>query len=132
MTHRSCSRWIRKIMSLITALSFLVPAFGATKPKLTLAEQTKATVFKMKTGSKARVKVKLNGGLKLQGYIADRDESGFSLATKKTTRIISYADVTSVEGKGLHPAATAAIIVGAVAGLAFGVMYASCGSGGCH
>jgi hypothetical protein len=122
MTHRPLCKWAHKMVSLIVALSFLTPVSGATKPKLTRTEQTRATVFKMKTGGKARVVVKLNSGPTLKGYIAGRDERGFSLVTKKETRIIAYADVMSIEGKGLHPAVTAAIVAGATAGLFLGVM----------
>jgi hypothetical protein len=123
-------KWVRETTSLILILSLLVPSLAAQTPRQT-PKQIKQTVSKVGTGEKAQVKVRMKVGRALKGYISSSDDAGLTLVTKERTRTIAYAEVASVEKKGMHPAVMVAIVVGVVAVSAAVAMYASCGSGGC-
>ncbi|MCE5306554.1 MAG: hypothetical protein LLG20_02835 [Acidobacteriales bacterium] len=123
-------KWIRESVSLILTLLFLVPPIQA-KPPAQTPQQMKQIVSKVGTGEKAKVKVKMKDGQTLAGHIRSSDEAGLTLVTNGQTRTIAYSETVSIEKKGMHPAAWAAIVVGVIAGVIIGITFAACGSSGC-
>ena len=82
---------------LVTALGFQ-HVFAQTNDTQA-TEKIRTKVQKMGTGSNARVEVKLHDSTQLKGYISTADQESFTVFDKKTgsTRIVSYADASSVK-----------------------------------
>jgi hypothetical protein len=81
------------------------------------AARIKAQVRKRGTGKNSKVKVTLENGTSIKGYISKIDESSFDLNGDKTASAtsISYADVHRIQGPGLSMGAKVGI------GVAIGV-----------
>jgi len=70
------------------------------------AEKIKAGVAKIGSGLKARVKIKLQDGTKLQGFISEASEQTFVVVRTDDRHIgqsleIAYSDVTELKAKGV-------------------------------
>ncbi len=94
-------------------------------------DKVKSALAKIGTGEKARVTLKLKSGAVLKGHIGALDKDDFSIVSKTGTEKILYSDVAKVKKPG-SVWIPAVIVVGMVIGLVLGLMYAACGSGGCH
>ena len=94
-------------------------------------DKVKSALSKIGTGEKARVTLKLKSGAVMKGHIGALDKDDFSIVSKTGTEKILYSDVAKVKKPG-SVMIPVVIAVGAVVGLVLGLMYAACGSGGCH
>ncbi|HEX5707654.1 MAG TPA: hypothetical protein VFX96_10185 [Pyrinomonadaceae bacterium] len=110
--------------------SMPILAFARADQRPPPVEKVKADVAKRGTGKKARVKVKLQDGSKLKGYISQAEEDSFTLTDSKTgqTRTLTYREVTEVKKQGgLSLTAKIGIGLGIAAG-GLALLYAI----GCH
>lgn len=116
---------IKKILSftimclLLTTANFsLVSAQTRTNDDASAAAKIKADVMKRGTGEKKRVKVTMNSGTTLKGYISQTGEDSFELTDSKTNQntTIAYRDVAQVKGTGLSKGAKIGIGIGVAAG----------------
>ena len=89
------------------------------------AAKVKAAVAKRGTNEKKRVRVKMQNGTKIKGYITQIGDESFTLALSKTKQpvVIAYRDVSKIESGGLSGGARIGIIVGAAAGAAVFFLY---------
>jgi len=95
-------------------------------------DRVKATLSEIGTGKDARVTVKLKSGNVLKGYIAELGKEDFSIVSKAETQKVLYSDAAKVKKQKLNVGIKIAIAAGVVIGALVGLMYAQCGSGGCH
>ena len=100
--------------------------------------KVKAAVLKRGTGEKKRVKVKLQDGTKLKGYIGRADADSFTLVEAKTgqSRSLAYRDVAKISNRSSKGEKVALwILAGAAAVTAvvlLGIVYVRCeNEGGC-
>jgi len=109
--------------SLVFALFSATPA--AAGPKLETEaqriEKVKAGIALLGVGKETRVRVRLQDGTKLAGYIKEAREDFFIISDLKTrsATVVSYPDVTQVKGHRLTKGAKIAIIS---LGVAVGVL----------
>jgi hypothetical protein len=82
-----------------TAGAIQLPVVAQTNPDTSSVEKIKSDVAKRGTGKKARVKVKLQNGSKLKGYITQAGDDSFTLTDSKTKQdtTLAYRDVTQVK-----------------------------------
>ena len=108
-------------------------AYAASKEEkqARYAEKIKASVLKLGTGESTRVKVKLQDKTKLEGYISDAGEEGFTVTNQKTgsATTVAYPQVKSVQGNNLSTGAKIAIGVGIAASIIFIVLWFTTGPG---
>jgi len=80
------------------------------------------------------VKIKLNSGDRLTGKIQTIDENSVTLMEAKTgqSRVVAFSEIKELNKKTFPTWGKAVIIVGVAVGLLAGLMYAACGSHGCH
>lgn len=112
------------LVSAINVEPALAPTKGKEQPPP--IEKIKANVAKRGVGEKARVKIKLQDGTKVHGYISQAGEDNFVVMDSKTgqTTTLAYRDVSEVKGKaGLSTAAKIGI------GVAIGVGVAAAAVG---
>jgi sRNA-binding regulator protein Hfq len=88
-------------------------------------EKVKGDVAKRGTGKKARVKVKLQNGSKLKGYITQAGEDSFTLTDSKTKQAttLAYRDVTQVKKQGGLSIVTMVGIGVAITAATLGILY---------
>ena len=110
----------------------LITAGGPAFARDQNVDKVKTALSRIGTGEKAHVSVKLKSGTVLKGNINALDEEDFTVISEVGSQKVMYSDVEKVKRPGLHPLITVAIIAGIVIGIAAGLLYASCGSGGCH
>lgn len=79
--------------------SILLALLPATLSAQTTTADIRAKVARIGTGNKAKVKVKLNNGTQVKGYIAEAQDADFVVRDSKTdaATTIAYADVKKVE-----------------------------------
>lgn len=108
-------------------------AYAASKEEkqARYAEKIKASVLKLGTGESTRVKIKLQDKTKLEGYISDAGEEGFTVTNQKTglATTVTYPQVKSVQGNNLSTGAKIAIGVGIAASIIFIVLWFTTGPG---
>ncbi len=109
-------KYVTAILTILVINLFLSSiAFASTKEsKLERAEQTKAAITKLGTGTDAKVQVKLYDGTKLKGYITEINSTSFSLMNEKTQAVneVPYSAAKQVKGNNLSTGAKIAIGVG--------------------
>lgn len=116
----------RKILSvalagLIIQLACAHPAFATNSKKdIERAEKVRAGIMKLGTGTDARVKIKLHDKTKLEGYISEAREDGFTVMDTKTGAAtdVAYPQVKQVKGNNLSKGEKIAIGVGIGVGVA--------------
>jgi small nuclear ribonucleoprotein (snRNP)-like protein len=122
---------LRRVLTiaLITALTCLsakaqAGTEGQDAARQRKAASVKAKVQKIGTSEKRQVRVKLQNGTELRGYISKIDGESFTVTdgTIGVATALSYDDVQSVEGKGLSTAAKVLIVTGIGAGIAVAVV----------
>ena len=85
----------------------------------------KGDVLKRGSGEEAKVKIRLKDGTEVRGFVDRAGEDDFVVTDGKgSPRTIVYADVTSVDGRGLPMAAKIGIGVGVGIGALFAIAYA--------
>ena len=103
------------------------PACGGTKEEKQAqrAEKVRAGILRLGVGSDARVAIKLQGDVKLAGYISEATADSFVLTDLKTrtATTVAYGDVTQVKGHNLGTGAKIAIGIGIGVGLTILVLY---------
>lgn len=108
-------------------------AYAASKEEkqARYAEKIKANVLKLGTGESTRVKVKLQDKTKLEGYISESGEEGFTVTNQETgmATTVAYPQVKSVQGNNLSTGAKIAIGVGIAASIIFIVLWFTTGPG---
>lgn len=121
----------KKIVSLVTAFVLLHAVGAASLPARARAAQgeeraakVKANVVRRGVGKKAGVRVELQNGEKLKGYISQAGEDSFTVTDKNgQTRTLAYSDVNEVKGRGgLSLGAKIGIGVGIAVGV-LGILY---------
>lgn len=110
----------------------IMMASGSVFPNDYSVDRVKATLSEIGTGKDARVTVKLKSGTVLKGYIAELGKEDFSIVSKAETRKVLCSEVAKVKKRKLNIGIKIAIAAGVVIGALVGLMYAQCGSGGCH
>jgi len=110
----------------------LIAAGGRVFAKDQSIDQIRAKLLEIGTGKHANAIVKLKSGNVLKGHIAEQGAQDFTVVSKAGTQRVPYSDVASIKKKRLNVGIKIAIVAGAVVGILVGMMYASCGSGGCH
>ena len=111
---RKYSSWLLAVLCLLAP----VTRIAAQNPQMT-ADQAKIEVAKLGLGEKARAKITLKKGTKIQGYVSRADENDFVIRDKKTDTptTINYADVARVQkDRGHSTARNLAIGIGIGAG----------------
>lgn len=80
------------------------------------AEKVKAGIAKLGVGEMARVKVKLQDGTKLEGYVSEVNGENFVVKDTKTGAVVTvaYPQVKQVKGNNLSTGARIAIGVGII------------------
>ncbi len=129
------SMWIHR--GLRGALCFLLAATlvlaGApVSAKDQSVDKVKTALSKIGTGENARVVVRLKSGSVIKGHIGVLDKEDFTIVSKEATQRVLYSHVEKVKKQGLNPGITIAIAAGVIVGIVLIVMYAACGSEGCH
>ncbi|HZS04991.1 MAG TPA: hypothetical protein VFD58_09170 [Blastocatellia bacterium] len=116
-------RWLSLMLvgSLTYTLAVTPPAMAGTKAEkgVSKAEQVRAGIARLGTGTEARVTVKLKDRTRLSGFISESGPEHFvvtDLTTGATTQV-AYPDVTQVRGNNLSTGAKIAIGVGIVVGV---------------
>lgn len=96
-----------------------------TNQDTTRVEKIKGDVAKRGTGKKARVKVKLQDGSNLKGYITQSGEDSFTLTDSKTKQAttLAYRDVTQVKKQGGLSAVTMVGIGVGITAATLGILY---------
>ncbi len=103
---------------LISFLVFSTTAYAAPRAEISQPEKIKAEVQKRGTGEKSKVKVTLENGTQVKGYISKIDDSSYDVNTNKAGQptTIAYTDILKVQGPGLSRGAK--IGIGVVVGAA--------------
>jgi hypothetical protein len=85
-----------------------------TKREARFAEQVKAGIAKLGTGTDARVELRLRDKTKVKGYIKEAGEDGFTVVDEKTggESVIAYPQVGQVKGNNLSTTVKIVITVG--------------------
>lgn len=96
-----------------------------TTQDISRVEKIKGDVAKRGMGKKARVKVKLQNGSKLKGYITQADEDSFTLTDSKTKQAttLAYRDVTQVKKQGGLSVVTMVGIGVGITAATLGILY---------
>lgn len=116
------------LVALLIQLASVTPASAKTKEENKQAQRTekvKAGIAKLGVGEMARVKVKLQDGTKLEGYVSEVSNENFVVMGTKTgaTVTVAYPQVKQVKGNNLSTGARIAIGVAIiVAILTLGVL----------
>ena len=94
-------------------------------------EKVRTSVLKLGTGQSTRVRVKLRDRAKLEGYISNAGEEGFTVTNPKTgvATTVAYPQVKSVQGHNLSSGAKIAIGVGVAAAVIFIILWYTTGPG---
>lgn len=122
----------KKLISL--ALALLLAHVGAAaasaktkaEKEAKRAEKVRRAVLSLGTGERARVKVGLRDGTRLEGYVADAGDSSFTVVSMRTgaATAVAYPQVGKVKGHNLSTGAKIAIGVGIVV-LVIAVVWAA-------
>jgi len=88
-------------------------------------EKIKGDVAKRGAGKKARVKVRLQNGSKLKGYITQAGDESFTLTDSKTKQdtTMAYRDVTQVKKQGGLSVVTMVGIGVGITAATLGILY---------
>lgn len=110
------------LAALLIQLALVTPASaksGEGDKQAQRAEKVKAGIAKLGVGEAARVKVKLQSGEKLDGYIREVSSENFVVMdTKRGEAVtVSYPQVKQVKGNNLSTGARIAIGVAIVAAI---------------
>jgi hypothetical protein len=111
----------KRFLAVMLAGVVLLSAFGIQRTGAQTTdpatEKIKTKVQKIGVGTNARVEVKLRDNSQLRGYITESSPDSFTMFDKNSgsSRIVSYADTTSVKKGGSGFSAKSLIIIGAVA-----------------
>jgi sRNA-binding regulator protein Hfq len=123
---------LKKLLS-FSLMALLLNAAGAmqlsiaaqTNQDTSRVEKVKGDVAKRGTGKKARVKVKLQNGSKLKGYITQAGADSFTLTDSKTKQdtTLAYRDVTQVKKQGGLSIVTMVGIGAAITAATLAILY---------
>lgn len=111
------------LAALLIQLALVTPASAKSgegdKQEARRAEKVKAGIAKLGVGEMARVKVKLQNGEKLEGYIREASSENFVVMdTKRGEAVtVSYPQVKQVKGNNLSTGARIAIGAAIVAAI---------------
>jgi hypothetical protein len=99
--------------------------FAQTNQDTSRVERIKGDVAKRGTGEKARVKVKLQDGSKLKGYITQAGDDSFTMTDSKTKQstTLAYHDVTQVKKQGGLSVVTMVGIGVGITAATLGILY---------
>ena len=101
------------IMALVVNLSLAPSALAADKlsKEAKHAAKVKAGIAKLGTGKDAKIKVKLNDGTKLKGYVSEISEDSFTVTDPEsgTSTAIPYPNAKQVQGNNFSRHAVIAI-----------------------
>lgn len=126
----------RKIVSLVLTLLLAVATNSVTAFAESSAEKEaqqtakiKASIQALGTGEKAKAKLKLKDGTKLEGYVSAANDESFVLTNAKTATVttVTYPQVKQVKGHNLSTGTKVAIGVGILAAVAFAIVLAKGG-----
>jgi hypothetical protein len=113
------------LFSMTSALSAFANSNSKMEREAKETQKVKDGVFKLGTGEKARIEVKLKDKTKLAGYISDAKEERFTITNVKTgvATDVNYVDVGQVKGNNLATGAKIAIWVGVAVAAAFLIWF---------
>jgi hypothetical protein len=115
----------KKSLATVLSLAILslsvstVSAASDTEKQAEFEAKVKQAVFKLGTGSAARLEVTLRDKTKVKGYVSEASADTFVVMNVKTStsQTIAYAQVKGVKGQNLSTGAKVAIGVGIVVGV---------------
>lgn len=115
---------LRTIISIVIAILLfhffhIAPIFGQSLKNDKDITKIKTNLAKRGTGEKAKVKIELNDGREVKGYIAEINADDFVIAGSKSNSrtTIAYSEVKKVKKQGLSPLAILGIAAAAGTGL---------------
>ena len=96
----------------------------AALAKTVTPQDARAKIARIGTGDKARVKVKLKDGTKIEGYVVETRTDDFVVRNKATKAMntVAYNDIETLDAKRKGNGKTIAIIVGAGAAVVVGLI----------
>ena len=116
---------------IVLALVFLIGSLGIVPARAQSGAEKqgeelskiRSNIAKRGVGPKAKVKVVLLDGTKLQGYVSEAQADTFTVtdATTGGSTVVKYSQVKEVKGHGLSRGAKIALVVG-IAVVAFTVI----------
>ena len=113
-------------LALVIVLSPLGPAAHANNKQdpATATAKVKADVIKRLNKKETHVKIRLRNGSQVMGHITQTGDDSFKLTEDKTGRStdIAYADVQTLEGRGMSKTKKGLIAGGIVLGVAIAVI----------
>jgi hypothetical protein len=132
---------VRKILCALLASVIVIstvqlnPAYSQSKYKAKGQidpAQVRSVVNYLGVGE--RVKIKLDQGTELNGNVQKIESDRVTLVDAKTgeTRVVAFAQIREVQKKKFPAWGKVLIVTGSVIGILLALMYAQCGSGGCH
>lgn len=100
------------ILNLATAPTVL--ASGNAEKEAKLAENIKANIIKLGTGSESKIKLKLKDGSKIKGYAKEVRSDDFVVMNSKTNETVNvpYSGVKQVKGNNLSTGVKIVIGIG--------------------
>ena len=115
---------------LVALLVFSSAGYAAPSAGTPQVAKIKVQVQKRGAGEKSRVRVTLENGTMVKGYISKVEESSFDVNPNKTGQAtsISYTDVQKIQGPGLSNVAKVGIVVVvgvAIVALVIGIEFAN-------
>ena len=109
------------VLAVVVVIFSVSPPVAASdnKKQAQFEAKVKEAVFKLGTGSTARVEVKLRDKTKIKGYVAEASDQTFVVVdtTNSAEQIIPYAQVRQIKGHNLSTGAKIAIGVGITVGV---------------
>ena len=113
-------------LALAIVLTPLGPAAHANRKQdpATATAKVKADIIKRLNKKETHVKIRLRNGSQVMGHITQTSDDGFKLTEDKTgsSTDIAYADVQTLEGRGMSKTKKALIVTGVVVGVAIAVV----------
>jgi hypothetical protein len=113
------------------------PAYSQEAPKYKAQGQIDPTQVRNVVrylGIGEKVKVKLDSDVSFNGKIQTIEENSVTIIESKTgqSKVVAFDEIKELQKKKFPAWATLAIIAGSAVVLVVALMFAECGSGGCH
>jgi hypothetical protein len=110
--------------TLLTCLLIFLLSPVAALAKTVTPQDARAKIARIGTGDKARVKVKLKDGAKIEGYVVESRTDDFVVRNKATKSLntVAYNDIETLDAKRKGNGKTIAILAGVGAGVVAAIL----------
>ena len=114
------------IKTLLTCLMIFLLMPVAALAKTVTPDDARNKIARIGTGDKARVKVKLKDGTKIEGYVVETRADDFVVRNKATKGMntIAYNDIDTLDAKRKSNGKTIAILAGVGGGIVAAIILA--------